>query len=189
MRILTSANNDTTGGGNGYWSVSLTGLEDNVPIADGSSTDTKTATVGTPSVVTQVSPGKTVVVTQEASPSGSASGSGSGGSNTTAVAAGIVVAVVIVSGALAGLFFWMRHRKRLAEEEEFKQNQVADFMRGGERKPPLSGYSSMSDSRLDPEFGNKRNSHGSIADNEDFSRKILRVSNTSKRELQLQYAY
>jgi cell wall integrity and stress response component len=76
------------------------------------------------------------------------------------------------------LFFFMRHRRRKAEEEEYKRNQVGDFMRhggtSGEGKPPNTGYSNMSDSRLDPE-ANKRNSIGSIADDQDYSRRILRV--------------
>ena len=86
------------------------------------------------------------------------------------------VAIVVISAAIGGLYFWMRHRKRAAAEEEYKRTQVADYMRGGERKPPNTGYSTTSDSRLDPEFGARRDSVGSIADNQDYSRKILRVS-------------
>jgi cell wall integrity and stress response component len=54
-------------------------------------------------------------------------------------------------------------------------------MRGGnERKPPGTGYSHMSDQRLDPEAGARRNSVGSLADNQDYSRRILRVSNLDR---------
>lgn len=84
-----------------------------------------------------------------------------------------------VAGIAIGLFFFMRHRKQKAAEEEYKRNQVSDFMRhggtSGEGKPPNTGYSNMSDQRLDPEAG-RRNSAGSIADDQDYSRRILRVS-------------
>lgn len=75
----------------------------------------------------------------------------------------------------------MRRKKKQAAEDEYKRsNQVSDFMRGGgERKPPQTGYSQMSDSRLDPEAGQRRDSQGSIADNQDYSRRILRVSMTT----------
>jgi cell wall integrity and stress response component len=87
-----------------------------------------------------------------------------------------VVGVLAAASIVAGIFFYLRHRRRKAAEEEYaRTNQVSDFVRGGERKPPATGYSSMSDSRLDPE-ANKRNSVGSLADAQDYSRRILRVS-------------
>ena len=60
-------------------------------------------------------------------------------------------------------------------QDEYKRStQVNDFMHS---KPPATGYSNMSDSRLDPEAGAHRNSAGSLGpDNQDYSRKILRVS-------------
>jgi cell wall integrity and stress response component len=100
------------------------------------------------------------------------------GTNVAGIAAGVVVGVVAIAGIALGLFFFMRHKKRKAAEEDFKRTQVGDFMRHGgtssEGKPPNTGYSNMSDSRLDPE-ANKRNSIGSIADDQDYSRRILRV--------------
>ena len=131
-----------------------------------------------PSVVTSMRPNQTIVVTQPASTSSStpAPGNSSGGPNVAAIAAGVVVGVVVLAAIVAGLFFWMRHKRRHAAESEYKRStQIRDFMRGGERKPPPTGYSTTSDSRLDPEAGNHRNSQGSIADNEDYSRRILRV--------------
>lgn len=85
--------------------------------------------------------------------------------------------VVALSGIIAGLFFFIRHKKRKEAEEDYKQRtQVSDFMRGAnERKPPGTGYSGYSDQRLDPEAGARRNSVGSLADNQDYSRRILRV--------------
>jgi cell wall integrity and stress response component len=103
---------------------------------------------------------------------------GKSSTNVAGIAAGVVVGVVALAGIALGLFFFMRHKKRKAAEEDFKRTQVGDFMRHGgtssESKPPNTGYSNMSDSRLDPE-ANKRNSIGSIADDQDYSRRILRV--------------
>jgi cell wall integrity and stress response component len=122
--------------------------------------------------------GTTVIITQTPSAtSGSSSGDSSGGGTSVAgIAAGVVVGVLAVIGIVVGIFFLLRHRKKQAAEEEYKRTQVSDFMRGGERKPPSTGYSQMSDSRLDPEAGARRDSHGSIADNQDYSRRVLRVS-------------
>jgi cell wall integrity and stress response component len=84
--------------------------------------------------------------------------------------------VLAVVAIVTGIIFYMRHRRRKAAEEEYaRSNQVGDFMRGGKGKPPATSYSTTSDSRLDPE-ANKRNSMGSIADDQDYSRRILRVS-------------
>lgn len=90
------------------------------------------------------------------------------------IAAGVVVGVVAAAAIAAGIFFFLRRRRQQAAEDEYKRTQVSDFMRGGDRKAPNTGYSNMSDQRLDPEAG-RRNSVGSIADNEDYSRRVLRV--------------
>ncbi|KAK3715598.1 Stress-activated PKC1-MPK1 kinase pathway sensor [Vermiconidia calcicola] len=138
----------------------------------------------TPSVVTSVAPGTTIVITNTPVPSSPASStptlkssSGGGGSNVAGIAAGVVVGVVAVIAIATGIFFFIRHKRRKEAEEEYKRTQVSDFMRGGDKRPPPTGYSNMSDSRLDPEAGNRRDSHGSIADDQDFSRRILRVAN------------
>ena len=117
--------------------------------------------------------------TEAPSPSAEADSDSGSKPNVAGIAAGVVVGVVAVAGIAIGLFFFMRHRKQKAAEEEYKRNQVSDFMRhggtSGEGKPPNTGYSNMSDQRLDPEAG-RRNSAGSIADDQDYSRRILRVS-------------
>ncbi|KAK4960145.1 Protein SLG1 [Elasticomyces elasticus] len=142
------------------------------------------STTAPPSVVTSVAPGQTIVVTQPAAQS-------SGGStatptpeskphstNVAGIAAGVVIGVVAVAAMIGGLIFWLKRRKQKAAEDEYKRStQVNAFMRGtNEPKPPPTAYSQMSDSRLDPMVG-RRNSAGSIADAEDYSRKILRVAN------------
>ena len=71
----------------------------------------------------------------------------------------------------------MRNRKRKAIEDEYKRNAaVSSFISGG--KPPTSsgGASSFNDMRLDPAvMAQRRMSDGSIADNQDYSRRILKV--------------
>jgi len=71
----------------------------------------------------------------------------------------------------------MRNRKRRAIEEEHRRNAaVNNFIGAG--KPPTSsgGASSFTDTRLDPAvMAQRRMSDGSIADNQDYSRRILKV--------------
>ena len=149
-------------------------------------------------VITSAARGTTVIVTQPATqnlgtaptaePTEDSKNGGGGGSSTNVagVAAGVVVGVLGAAAIVAAIVLWIRHKKRQAAEEEYKRsNQVSDFMAGrgmrgdgggsGEPKPPPSAYSQMSDQRLDPEAG-RRNSAGSIADDQDYSRRILRVS-------------
>ncbi|KAK0305635.1 WSC domain [Friedmanniomyces endolithicus] len=155
-----------------------------------SSTSTP-STTATPSVVTSVAPGQTVIVTQPASEASSSPASSTPTpqpqphtTNVAGIAAGVVIGVVAVAALIGALVFWLKRRKQRAAEDEYKRStQVSAFMRGGgggvaggEPKPPATAYSNMSDSRLDPTAGN-RNSAGSIADAEDYSRRILRVAN------------
>lgn len=69
---------------------------------------------------------------------------------------------------------FLRHKRRREVEEEYRRrNAVNSFISGDKLH---TSNSSMTDSRLDPEFMNRRQSNGSIADNEDYSRRILKVS-------------
>ncbi|EKD15025.1 uncharacterized protein L3040_003777 [Drepanopeziza brunnea f. sp. 'multigermtubi'] len=189
---------DDTCGARGHWSVYLTGLTLEVTNAEPSEEDMESntsskpaatqsapankATSVKPAVVTQG--GVTIVVTAGgdstsvpvSTPPSEKSG---GGSNTAAIAAGVVIGVLVIAGILGGLFFFMRHRKRRDIEEEYKRNAaVNSFIAGG--KPPTSsaGASSFTDTRLDPAvMAQRRESNGSIADNQDYSRRILKVTN------------
>lgn len=88
-------------------------------------------------------------------------------SNTAGIAAGAVVGVVAICAIAGGLFFFLRNRKRRAIEEEFHRNSVNT----------LATNSNMSDARLEPSvMMQRRQSDGSIADNRDYSRRILKVS-------------
>ena len=137
-----------------------------------SSTASATST-GKPSVVTVG--GQTVVVTagSEATSSAatsSAASSESSGPSKAGIAAGVVVGVVAIAAIAGGAFILMRNRKRKAIEDEYKRNAaVSSFISGG--KPPTSN-----DMRLDPAvMAQRRMSDGSIADNQDYSRRILKV--------------
>ncbi|MCJ1375833.1 hypothetical protein MMC20_007070 [Loxospora ochrophaea] len=133
---------------------------------------------GSPSVITRAStvlvtaPGQTspgaVVTTQSSQPS-------SGGPNKGAIAAGAVVGVLVVCALIGGLFFFLRQRRRRAIESEYQRNaSINGFMAGGK---PQSTHST-SDSRLEPSvMMQRRPSDGSIADHQDYSRRILKVTN------------
>jgi cell wall integrity and stress response component len=86
------------------------------------------------------------------------------------------VAIAAIAG---GAFIFVRNKKRREVEEEYRRNAaVSSFIHGG--KPPSSsgGASSFNDMRLDPAvMAQRRMSDGSIADNQDYSRRILKVTN------------
>jgi cell wall integrity and stress response component len=80
--------------------------------------------------------------------------------------------VIAIAGLAGGAFFFLKYRKRKEVVEEYRRNAtISSFVAGG--KP----YSeSSSDSRLDPNLmSQRRRSNGSIADDQDFSRRILKV--------------
>jgi cell wall integrity and stress response component len=90
------------------------------------------------------------------------------------IVAGVVVGVVVAAGITAGVFLYMRKKRNDEIEAEHRRNAAVNAFMG---KPPgSSGGLSMTDSRLDPVMAHRRMSDGSIADNQDYSRKILRVS-------------
>lgn len=98
------------------------------------------------------------------------------GPNKAGIAAGVVVGVLGLAAIIGGVFFWLRQKRRREVEEEYRRQaaNVNSFVNGGKLH---TSNSSMTDSRLDPDFMNRRQSNGSIADNEDYSRRILKVTN------------
>lgn len=84
----------------------------------------------------------------------------------------MVVGIVVLSAVAAGIFFFLRNRKRRAVEEEYRRNVAGGYG----AKPPTSSAGSVSDARLEPSvMMQRRQSDGSIADNQDYSRRILKV--------------
>lgn len=114
---------------------------------------------------TSQAPGPTVVVTQAPEPAK--------GPNTGAIAAGVVVGVLGVLGIAGGMFWFIRRKRNKEIEEEHRRTAANSYISG---KHSSSG-GSITDARMDPVMAQRRLSDGSIADNEDYSRKILRVTN------------
>lgn len=171
-------------GGNSAFTVYLTGMSSDVEVDGASSSSAKpTATSKgssssgqSPSVITKA--GQTIVVTASSSASGHSS---SGGSSKVGVAVGVVVGVLAIAAIVGGLILLMKHRRRKAVEEEYKRNAAnAEFLR---QKSGKSETSSTNDNRLDQAatFTHRRQSIGSIADENDFSRRILQVSDSSSK--------
>ncbi|KAL1998486.1 hypothetical protein VTN02DRAFT_6086 [Thermoascus thermophilus] len=170
---------DMCGGDNAY-SVFLTGLDDDVSTIGDSTTSFSSSTstqkdqpttVDKPTVVTQA--GKTIIVT---APGQTDAIQGHSGSNKGGIAAGVVVGVVGACLIAGGLLFFFRQKRKKAVEDEYRRNAAAvnSFIAAGK---PMSS-SSMSDSRFDGDFmAQRRQSNGSIADDQDFSRRILKVTN------------
>jgi cell wall integrity and stress response component len=158
-------------GGNNLWTVYNTGFSrnqlNNLPFASLS------GTAGSPAKTSSSSTGPSVV-TFTASNSAAPTGGKGGGSNTVGIAVGVVVGVVAIVGIIAGVLFWLRFKRRREAEEEYKrQAAVNAFVNGGKGH---NSTLSSSDSRLDPELLHaRRESTGTIADNQDYSRRILKV--------------
>lgn len=99
------------------------------------------------------------------------------GPNVAAIAAGVVVGVVVIAAIGGGAIFFVRRRRNAEIEEEHRRNAAVNAFINGSKPPGSSGSISMTDSRLDPVMAHRRLSDGSIADNQDYSRRILRVTN------------
>ncbi|KAL1601691.1 Protein SLG1 [Paraconiothyrium brasiliense] len=169
-----SGDDRTICGGNGKLWVMSTGnsrneIEYEDPISSSSSAASSSAAASKTATPTNSSPAESAVA------SSATSEPEKKGPNTAGIAAGVVVGVVVLAAIIGGVFFYLRRQKRLAVEEEYRrQAAVNSFVSGGKLH---TSNSSMTDSRLDPEFMARRQSNGSIADNEDYSRRILKVTN------------
>lgn len=99
------------------------------------------------------------------------------GPPTAAIAAGVVAGVVVIAAVIGVIVFFVRRRRNAEIEEEHRRNAAVNAFINGSKPPGSSGSISMTDSRLDPVLAHRRLSDGSIADNQDYSRRILRVTN------------
>jgi cell wall integrity and stress response component len=88
----------------------------------------------------------------------------------------VVVGVIAIAAIAGGIWFYFRRKvRRELEEEHKRQATVNAFIASG--KPGSSGGSTH-DTRLDPVIMTQRRlSDGSIMDNQDYSRRILKVTN------------
>lgn len=163
-------------GGIGYWQVYLTGLTGDVATASNSSASSsstsptqgsQSSSTTQPAVVTKA--GETVVVTASAAASQSSPG---GGPNKVAIAVGVVVGVLGLSALIGGVLLFLRRKRNRQIEEEHRRNAAISSFVGSQKSDKSS-----TDQRLDPSiYSHRRQSIGSIADERDFSRRILQVS-------------
>lgn len=163
-------------GGIDFYTVYNTGIMLSVSYSPENDTTSGSATPSVVASSTVVSGGQTSVVYVTSSPTGAApEDKGDAPAPMGGIIAGVVVGVVVLGAAFGGLWFYMRQKRNREIEEEHRRNAAVSAFMGG--KPPGSsgGYSMETDTRLDPVMAQRRMSSGSIADNQDYSRRILRV--------------
>jgi len=120
--------------------------------------------------------------TASASPTGK---SGKSSSSAGGIAAGVIVAVLVVAAIFGGvLFYFRRKRQEEAEVDEIHAKKDMSFAGGASGAQAAAAANAGSgerpgmwapDSRMDSGTAQQRMSSGSIADNQDFSRRILQV--------------
>ncbi|KAG6011027.1 hypothetical protein E4U21_000058 [Claviceps maximensis] len=142
--------------------------------ADGSPTKVAPPSSAAPSSTGNIGGGPTVIETSVTTELPTTQKSGS---NVAGIAAGVVVGVIAAAAIIAGVFFFVRRKRNSEIEEEHRRNAAVNAFISGSKPPSSHGSISMTDSRLDPVMAHRRMSDGSIADNEDYSRRILRVTN------------
>ncbi|KAK6527911.1 hypothetical protein TWF281_009175 [Arthrobotrys megalospora] len=160
-------------GSNSAWSFGYTGIvPDNTskpPKSSSTSTNPDASSTDVTSTQTVI---KTPIVTTTAPPGGDQQqGGGGGGTSKAGIAAGAVVGVIAVIAMGVGGFLVVRRNRRRQAEEEYRAAVAAKEFTASIRKP-------QADTRLDPVMlQQRRMSDGSIADNQDYSRRILKVTN------------
>jgi len=133
-----------------------------------SSSSAATSTVirqGTTTVIPTAS--ETTTTTTATSTETEESKQESNGMNKAGAAAGAVVGVLVAIAIGVGAFLFIRKQRRQKVEEEYRRSLA---VREYQKKPEA-------DLRLDPVMLQRRMSDGSIADNQDYSRRILKVTN------------
>jgi hypothetical protein len=109
---------------------------------------------------------------------------GKSGASAGGIAAGVIVAVLVVAAIFGGvLFYFRRKRQQENEVEEIHAKKDMSFASATTRAPAAAANAASGDrpgmwapdSRMDSGTAQQRVSTGSIADNQDFSRRILQV--------------
>jgi cell wall integrity and stress response component len=163
-------------GGPSAWTVYNTGIE-LYGISNAPDPSSSTSAPSSTSKPTETAANPAASQTSEAAPSSSSSSSSGGSNNTAAIAAGVVIGLVALAAIGGGLWFFFRRRRNREIEEEHRRNAAVNAFIHGNKPPGSSGGVSLTDSRMDPVMAQRRMSDGSIADNQDYSRRILRVTN------------
>lgn len=158
-----------------YYSVYNVGIKIAVPNAAEEDSSSPTASSATDGSAPAATSNQSKPAASSNSSSSDEDSSDDGGPSVGGIVGG-VVAGVAVAGIIGSIIFfvWRRKRNQAIEEEHRRNATVNSFISGA--KPPSSSGVSMTDSRMDPGMAHQRRlSDGSIADNQDYSRKILRV--------------
>lgn len=126
--------------------------------------------------------GVSISPTAEAQSSDQSSGTSTG--TKIGIAVGVVVGLLAIAALIAGGVLFYKKRNKQDVSTRHRRNTSTNAFAGAGSSPPGSGsgtrVGSISDSRLDPTMveREKRISTGSVfADNEDYSRRILKVTN------------
>ncbi|RYC57280.1 hypothetical protein CHU98_g8925 [Xylaria longipes] len=158
-------------GGLNVYTVYNTGVQVNVEEAE---LPTSSTTSAAPTSTSQTSGYTPTIPVESQVPDDTKKGKSS--SSTVGIAVGVVVGFLVVSAIVAGAYFYFRRKRNSEMEEEQRRNAAVNAFISGGKPPRSSGGVSIADSRMDP-IMNRRMSDGSIADNQDYSRRILRVTN------------
>ncbi|KAI0538563.1 hypothetical protein GGR58DRAFT_501069 [Xylaria digitata] len=162
---------EACGGLNAY-TVYNTGVQVQVAEADPETTTSSTTAATSTTSTSQTSATDTPTTPAESqAPSEDDKGSKT---SVVGIAVGVVVGVIAAAAIGGGAFFYLRKKRNSELEEEHRRNAAVNAFISGGKPPRSSGGVSIADSRMDPVM-NRRMSDGSIADNQDYSRRILRV--------------
>lgn len=174
-------------GGQNSYSVYITGIEANPPVAGASSTTASSGSSSSASLTSASHSAYTVVVTGSDHTSGSNNGNKGSHVNPAATAAGIVVGIVGIAALAGAVFLFLRHKKRRDAEESYRRQAALNSFTQVTQKPVISEtmsgptpYGGRND--FNPQFNAnyKRQSNGSIVDDQDFSPRILQVTNPDR---------
>ncbi|KAI0205967.1 hypothetical protein F4808DRAFT_186842 [Astrocystis sublimbata] len=162
-------------GGLNVWTVYNTGVQFNVEEADPDPTSSTTSAAPTSTSQSSTSDTPTAPAQSDEGDK-SSKNDGTDHKMVVGIAVGVVVGILVVAAVGVGAFLYFRRKRGAEMEEEKRRNDAVNAFISGGKPPRSSGGVSIADSRMDPVM-NRRMSDGSIADNHDYSRRILRVTN------------
>jgi len=165
-------------GAKGYFTVWSTGVSDSqLGSSPVSSSPTATSSTSSQPTIVYVTTGGVTVTQTRTSPTETSTSANSNTANTSSsgigagAIAGIVVGIILLAAIAVGAFIFVRRRRMKKEDPYSPQTSSSPFAAS-------NGLIQRSDPRLEPQMMQRRVSEGSLADEQDYSRKILRVVNS-----------